>query len=381
MKDAPERPVTMAQVADLAGVSVPTVSRVINSSAPVAEETRRAVVRAIETLGYHPNLMARGLSRGRSDTVLVILPHITEPSVAMRLSALIDVLRKSPYELHLVDLERPPEQRIRRIGEIVLRNRPAGVVIISLPLDDVDHRHIHNADVPVVLIDSTSTDFPSDSVDDIAGGELATNHLIGLGHTEIAFIGDQEETAIGVPASANRRLGYQRAMKFADLPVPSGYKGTAPHGMDTARRVARDMLRLSQPPTAIFAASDVQALGVLAAAREVGLDVPRQLSVIGFDDIQAASLTGLTTIRQPLEASGRRAGLQLLQMLGHRVREKKPEFPELEVVVRSTTGPVSSNTAQEPLSAVSLEKADMVTKVSSSPGSAARQARLIPRRK
>jgi len=101
----------MAQVAEDAGVSIPTVSRVINASAPVAVQTRQTVLSSIERLGYHPNPMARGLSRGHSDTVLTILPHISEPSVAMRLSGLIGVLRNSPYEIHLVDVELPREAR------------------------------------------------------------------------------------------------------------------------------------------------------------------------------------------------------------------------------------------------------------------------------
>jgi LacI family transcriptional regulator len=335
----------MAQVAVAAGVSIPTVSRVINGSAPVADETRKAVLHSIELLGYHPNPMARGLSRGHSDTVLVILPHITEPSTTLRLSGLIGVLRNSPYELHVVDLERPVADRLRPIGEIVLQNRPAGVVIISLPPDDEDHRRFRDARVPIVLVDSPSPEIPSDSVDDVAGGEMATRHLITLGHTRIGFIGDREETAIGVPASANRRHGYERAMSSARLSVRPEYVRTAPHGTETAEELADQMLALEEPPSAIFAASDVQAFGVLAAARGVGVRVPNELSVIGFDDIDAASMMGLTTIRQPLEVSGCRAGMQLLDLLGHPAEGELPEFPSLELVPRDTTAPAASTDA------------------------------------
>lgn len=369
MEVSAARPVTMAQVAADAGVSIPTVSRTLNESAPVANKTREAVLRSVERLGYHPNAMARGLSRGHSDTILVIVPHITEPSVAVRLSGLIGVLRDSPYELHLVDLERPAEERVRPIGAIVLQNRPAGVVIISLPPDADDCQCFRDVGVPVVVIDASSPELPSDGIDDVAGGELAARHLIRLGHTRVAFVGDQEETAIGIPASADRRRGYERAMREAGLPLRSRYVGTAPHGTDTARAVSEGMLELAEPPTAIFAASDVQAFGVLAAARDRGFRVPEDLSVIGFDDIDAASLTGLTTVRQPLAVSGRRAGMQLLKLLGHPTVGVLPEFPPLEVVVRNTTAALPS-TAQEPLSAVSPEVADTETKVSSLLGSA-----------
>ncbi len=364
------RRITMAHVAHNAGVSIPTVSRVINGSAPVAEETRDSVLQSIKDLGYHPNPLARGLSRGHSDSVLVILPHIAEPSASMRLSGLIGALRKSPYELHLVDLERPVTERLRQIGQIVLQNRPAGVIVISLPPDEEDHKSFRNANVPVVLVDCHSDEFPADAVDDVAGGQMATQHLIELGHTRIAFIGDQEETAIGIPASADRRRGFEKAMGAASLEIRPGYLRTAPHGIETAAVLATELLGENEPPTAVFAASDVQALGVLQAARAVGVRVPEDLSLIGYDDIHAASLTGLTTVRQPLEVSGRRAGIRLLDMLGHRMEEEMPELPELEIVIRNSTAPLSRTTSQEPLSSPSIEAGDMATKVSSSPGSA-----------
>lgn len=364
------RRVTMAHVAHDAGVSIPTVSRVINDSAPVAGETRDAVLRAIRDLGYHPNPLARGLSRGHSDSVLVILPHIAEPSASMRLSGLIGVLRNSPYELHLVDLERPVTERLRQIGQIVLQNRPAGVIVISLPLDEADRRSFRNAGIPVVLVDCPSDELPADSVDDETGGDMATRHLIELGHTRIGFIGDREETAIGVPASADRRHGFEKAMAAANLPIRPQYVRTAPHGAETAAVLAADLLALDEPPTALFAASDVQAFGVLRAAREAGVRVPDDLSVIGFDDIDAASLADLTTVRQPLEASGRRSGLRLLQMLGHSPEDEVPELPPLRIVFRNSTAPPSGTTAKEPLSSASIEAGDMATKVSSWLGSA-----------
>jgi DNA-binding LacI/PurR family transcriptional regulator len=380
VEDASWRPATMAQVAADAGVSIPTVSRVINASAPVAIQTRQTVLNSIERLRYHPNPMARGLSRGHSDIVLVVLPHVTEPSIAMRLSGLINVLRSSPYEIHLVDVEQPPDKRIRSIGEIVLQNRPAGVIIISMPPDESDFQAFSAAGVPTVLVDTPPSGVPSDTVDDIAGGELATQHLIALGHTKIAFLGDQEETAIGVPASANRRRGYERALAKAGLELRSEYVRTGPHGLETATALAAELMGLADPPTAIFAFSDVQALGVMAAARSLDVRIPDRLSVIGFDDIDAAALTGLTTVRQPLEISGRRAALRLLKMLGHSTQEAMPGFPALEVVVRNTTGPAIS-TSQEPLSVVSSETVDMATKVAKVLTPAARQVQQVPRRK
>jgi len=379
VQDQDWRPATMAEVALDAGVSIPTVSRVINASGPVAKQTREAVLGSIERLGYHPNRLARGLSRGRSDTVLVILPHITEPSVTARLSGLIGVLNNTQYELHIVDVEHPISERLRSLGEIIRQNRPAGAIIISLRPDETDLRSFRESGIPVVFVDVPSEDFLSDTVDDVAGGELATTHLIELGHTAIGFVGDDEDTAIGAPASADRRYGYQNALTSVGLEIRPELIATALHGTDPARVASEEMLTLNRRPTAIFAASDVQAFGVLAAARNLGIAVPGELSVIGFDDISLAEFIGLTTVRQPLKLSGERAGLRLMAALGHGTHDTIPASPGLDVVVRHTTAaPGSHPTRSLPFPE---EGNGMVTKVSDVPDRASRPVRPIPRRK
>lgn len=374
MCNASGRPVTIAEVALDAGVSIPTVSRVINDSAAVAADTRRTVIDSIERLGYHPNPMARGLSLGRSDTVLVILPHLTEPSVTMRLVGLIGVLRRTKYELHLVDLEQPPEERTHSLGDIVAMNRPAGVVIISLDPDEKDRRRFRDGGAPVVLVDVVSDDLPADSIDDVKGGAMATRHLLSLGHRRIAFVGDHEPTAIGVPASANRRRGYEAALRSAGVAIVPEYIRMAPHGQTTAEALGDELMGLDPRPTAVFAASDIQAFGIMAAARRAGLQIPGDLSVVGFDDIFVAGLVGLTTVRQPLEVFGRRAGLRLLELLGHPIEEPIPELPPLEMIVRETTAPVTPATATRSSSAASSEEAGAVNQVSNMLGVAARQS-------
>ncbi len=292
---------------------------------------------SIERLGYHPNPMARGLSRGLSDVVLVILPNITQPSVNLRLAGLISVLRETPYELTLVDLEHPDSERKRHLADIVARHHAAATVIISLPPSTADTLQLLRQAAPVVLVDVRSDAFPGDGIDDIAGGMIATRHLLGLGHRRIGFVGDAEDRFIGNPASANRRHGYEQVLFDAGIDIRPDDIALAPHGMDTAKAAALDLLDRSDRPTAVFAASDVQAFGVMDAARSLGLDVPGDVSVVGFDDIVTARLVGLTTVRQHLEVSGVRAGLRLLELLGQPLPFEMPEFPELELVTRSTT--------------------------------------------
>ena len=344
MEDPSGRPVTIAEVARDAGVSIPTVSRVLNGSAPVADLTKQRVVESIARLGFHPNPMARGLSRGLSDVVLVVLPNISQPSVNLRLSGLISVLRDTPYELNLVDLEHPESERKRDLADIVARHHAAGTVIISLPPSDSETERLSKQLSPIVMIDVTSRAFPSDGIDDVAGGMLATRHLLGLGHRRIGFVGDAEDTFIGTPASADRRRGYEQVLFDAGIEAREDDVALAPHGLDTAKDVATPLLDRPDRPTAVFAASDMQAFGVFEAARSLGLRVPDDVSVVGFDDIVAARLVGLTTVRQHLEVSGVRAGLRLLDMLGHPLPILMPEFPPLELVARGTTGPAAGTT-------------------------------------
>jgi DNA-binding LacI/PurR family transcriptional regulator len=201
------------------------------------------------------------------------------------------------------------------------------------------------AGVPCVLIDAEHSSFPSIAVDDVAGGEMATRHLVELGHRRVALIGDPPPE-FRFEWSRDRTHGYERALASARIEVRSEYvrEGTRlPH---VARAVAAELLSLPERPTAIFAASDTQAIGVLEAARALGIDVPRELSVVGFDDVEVAAYVGLTTVRQPLLESGRRGANLLLDALTQR-RQVRPlrELLPLELVVRGTTGPAPSPAA------------------------------------
>src|SRR5262249_31112871 len=187
-------------------------------------------------------------------------------------------------------------------------------------------------------IDAVHPRFPSITVDNVAGGEMATRHLLALGHRRIALIGDPPPE-FRFEWSRDRTRGYERALAVAGIELRSDYvrEGTrVPH---VARAVAAELLSLPERPTAIFAASDTQALGALEAARALGIQVPGELSVIGFDDIEVAAYVGLTTVRQPLLESGRRGARLLLDELARRAVAPLRELLPLELVVRSTTGP------------------------------------------
>ena len=326
---------TIARVAQEAGVGVGTVSRVINGSASVSEATRQRVLDVVAELGYEPNATARALSTGRTRSVGVIAPFFTRPSVIERLRGVAPLLANSGYQLVLFDVERP-EQRTDVFRSVI--GRVDGLLSISLAPDKAELRRLAAAGIPVVLVDQAHDSIPSVTVDDVEGGRLATQHLLELGHRWIAFAGDTVDGVHGDSASSRRCLGYQRALDEAGLPVRPDLVKLRPHGREAAG-IACDLIALASPPTAVFAASDLQALAMLDALEALGKRVPNDLSVVGFDDVELARYAGLTTVAQPLEDSGTRGAELLLSALeGDDVLQARQQL-SLELVVRGTTAP------------------------------------------
>jgi DNA-binding LacI/PurR family transcriptional regulator len=325
---------TITQVARKAGVGVATVSRVLNGSPAVREETRVRVLDAIAELGYAPNPAARALSTGRTLSVGVVAPVFTRPSVMARLRGVSHVLAGAGYRLVLFDVERPGQdwESFRRL--------PAGLdglLSISLCPPEAELARFEAAGMPVVLVDHPDQRLPGVYTDDVEGGRLATEHLLALGHRRIAFLGDFEHNYHGFTSSAMRRSGYERALAAAGCDVDPELVRRAAHGREQAAALMRELLGSQRPPTAVFAASDTQAMGVLEAAEELGVAVPGDLSVVGYDDIELARYAGLTTVAQPLEESGAR-GAELLLAALEGAAAGATQLP-LELVVRSTTGP------------------------------------------
>jgi LacI family transcriptional regulator len=209
------------------------------------------------------------------------------------------------------------------------------VIVISLPLSVTEVRALQRDDLPTVVVDVVQALLPHVAIDDVAGGALAARHLLDAGHRRVAFIGDVKDETFGFSSSERRLRGFRSVLREAGIALPNGYVKRGPFGRESARRLTRQLLGLRHRPTAVFAASDVQAFGVLDAAARCGLAVPEDLSVIGFDDIELAAAIGLTTVRQPLRESGRLGARLLLSELdaGDTVRTT---LPELRVVVRRT---------------------------------------------
>lgn len=343
MEPLPAPHSTIADVAARAGVGLATVSRVLNGHTNVRPATRERVQAAIDALNYRPSPLARNLSLRRTHVIGVVVPFFTSPSAVERVRGVAAALARSPYDLMLFDIE--SEERREHAFQLFDRgDRSDGLLIVSLIPPDDEVERLRSARLPVVLVDAPHPAFPSIVADDVVGGELATTHLIELGHRRIGFVGDKSPDPFRFASSRDRTRGYERALAHARIELRPEYvrEGTQSHHV--ARSTAIDLLRLPERPTAVFAASDIQALGVLDAARILGIRVPEELSVVGFDDIDIAAYVGLTTVRQPLFESGRRGGELLLQMLagaGQQLGERHAEQLPLELVIRSTTGPAA----------------------------------------
>jgi LacI family transcriptional regulator len=335
-----QRRATIADVAAASGVGVGTVSRVINSAANVRETTRVSVQKVIDQLGYRPSHLAASLSRGTARTTAIVVPHLTRPSVVMRLAGALAVLDEQGYDTVVCNVD-TPQQRDHHLAALIKRHRADGVIVVSLRLSRQQLGSFQRTGVPLVTVGVLAPGVPQTVTDDVTGGRLATEHLLSLGHRRIGFVGDtarrMSATNLGLSASQYRLTGYRQALAAAGVGYDPALVRRGPYGAVNAEALAAELLALPDRPSAIFATSDTQAMGVLTAADRCGLPVPGELSVIGFDDIESAALLGLSTVRQPLERSGAEGARRLCALLrGERVRPLRQQLA-LEVVLRSST--------------------------------------------
>ena len=327
---------TMAEVAKHAGVGIGTVSRVLSGSVQVSESTRRKVRAAADELGYERTRKWASEQGKRGRLVGVLVPFFDEQSAFQRLRGIVARLAPHGCSVVLQNVESPAQARAKLL-ELPRSLVLDGLIIVTLPLVDDEGERLVNARFPTVLVDASYPGLPSVCIDDRAGGTMATKHLISLGHRRIAFVSEPPHNAFGFVAGARREEGFRAAMAEAGLSVPISYIRYGAFLHSAAREMATELLSLADPPTAIVAASDVQAVGCLEAASRLGIRVPEELSVVGYDDIDLAALMGLSTVRQPLVYSGERGADLVLEALSMRNRQPQTEKLELELVVRTTT--------------------------------------------
>lgn len=313
----------------------------LNDSPAVRPGTREKVLAVMEELDYVPNLTARRLSLGRTLTIGIALPFLTLPSFVERLRGVQFTLADSEYDLALFSAEVP--QKIEGcLRNLLGQARVDGAIIVSFQLNENQIERLRQSKIPVVLIDAQHPEMNVVYVDDVAGGRTATQHLIDLGHCQIAYLSDYLENPFNFVSMKHRYCGYRQALEEAGIEFKKDYQQEGALGGREAYQKAVKLLTLPKRPTAIFAASDTHAIGVLKAAHDLGIKVPEELSVIGYDDIRDAEYLNLTTIRQHLFEIGVEGANMLLNTLkAPNGLPRKLQLPTELVVRGSTARPVN----------------------------------------
>jgi len=327
--------VTLGMVAQAAGVSPSTVSRILNGTAAVNDVKRAAVEEAVKRLGYVPNPVARGLAGGRTLSVGVVTHAIDSPFYGVALRGIEEALDRAGYSALFVSGQWNAAEEARAI-EVLRSRRVDGIIVLTGRLGDAALRQIAKA-LPVVVTGRAikAPNLVALDFDNFEGARLATHHLLALGHRRIAFItGDA-----GHPDAVERHRGYRASIDAAglafqpELVVPGLF--TEESGLVGVSR----LLDSRQPFSAIFAANDQMAYGACLGLHRRGIQVPREVSVVGFDDLPTSRywVPPLTTVHHPAHEIGRLAAVAMLQLL----RGEKPtaEVPAPRVVVRESSGP------------------------------------------
>ena len=329
-------PVTIGDVATRAGVGRGTVSRVLNNKPNVDPETRAKVQAVIDEMDFVPSAAARRLSTGRTMSVGVVVPFLTRPSVVERLRGIELSLVQLGLDMITMNVE-SAERRDAVLRTIARPERIDGLILMSIAPHEEELARIQATLLPLVLLDAHHRSVPRVVMDDVDGGRIAAKHLLDLGHRSLGFVGDVPRPGFGFASSRQRLRGVEDALRDEGLAIRSDHLGLAEHSRQNARHSAEAILARPDRPTAIVCASDTEAIGVLEAAASLGLDVPGDVSVIGYDDVEAADFVGLTTVRQPLSESGERAVARLAALIEGNHEGPLREVMPVSLVVRRTT--------------------------------------------
>ena len=339
------RRVTINDVARAAGVSVATVSKVINSRYGVAADTMERVQQVIDDLGYESSLVARTL-RSRETGVIGILVADFEPFSTELLKGAARAVRDSGYELVAYSAggtgrEQPGWERryLNRLSGTLID----GAVLVTPTVVDVGYG------TPVVAVDPHTghPDMPTVLSDNLHGAVLATEHLLRLGHTRIGFLAGRPD----LESAALRERGYREALERAGLPVLEDLIRAGDFETESAARAAKQLLDLQPRPTAIFAANDLSAIRTIEVADTFGLRVPEDLSVVGFDNVPESALAQppLTTIEQHIQGMGFNAVQMLVRLIAGGLLDPVHLTLPTSLVVRSSCGPASAGSGPSQL--------------------------------
>ncbi len=333
---------TIYDVASEAGVAISTVSRVLNGSDEVSDATRERVQAAIEKLHFQPQRTARKLAQQSTTSVAVALPSATSLFFVEILKGVKDVLRDLDMDLLLCNLG--SAQPYPTLQRFLNRGAVDGLLLVSLPIDDMLSGQLLGMQAPVVLLGSRYAGLDAYWWDDEAGARLATEYLIESGHERIGLVTAHAWSSNSAPRLSGYRSALDAAgIRFDPSLVVSGQ--TVKHAgfsEEAGAEAMEKLMTLDNPPTAIFASSDVQAYGAWSYARDNSIRIPREVSIVGYDDLKLSRFLDLTTMSQGMHEAGKMATSRLLERLRQSNTERVDVELPLELVVRGSSGPAPS---------------------------------------
>ena len=340
---------TIHDVAQAAGVSTATVSRALRGLPRVHDETRARVLSVAAELNYVASPTASGLASGRTDVVGVVVPFVTRWYFANLIHGVERSLHKQGYHVLLYDVGGVGANRSLVLDHRLLWKRVDAVLVLSIALEPAEVATLEALRLPVVTIGVEAASWDCVRVDDRATAVTATEHLLGLGHRRIAYVGGNPARDVHVSTPKDRQSGYEQALAAAGIDVDPALMVASDWTVRGGIAAMETLLERSSgagPPTAIFAASDEMAIGALHVARREGLDVPGDLSIIGIDDHEMSFTHDLTTVRQPVQEQGRLAGGLLLEALAAHDGTSPPRGRR--IVTTATSLVVRGSTAAPP---------------------------------
>jgi LacI family transcriptional regulator len=317
-------------------VSISTVSRFLNSPEKVNAETARRIKLSMDQLDYFPHGNAGKHVHRSIRRVSVLTPFFPAPSFVQRMQGMTGVFREAHCEMVICTVD-SPEQLSEYMHSISFLRRFDGLIIMSMHVGDEDSCRLVESGLHVVVIESVNPRFTCVETDNVLGGRLAAQCFLEKGYLPCAFIGEQTSLPYSLQPSGTRLAGFREALAAAGHPLAPHLIRTGKVSVDDACRMAGELLDLPAPPRAIFAMSDLQAIGVLKAARQRGVAVPGTLAVLGFDDIEAAGFMDLSTVSQSLEESGRVAAQLIIEDIREPGRPRQRVHLDVRVVERDTT--------------------------------------------
>ena len=331
-------PVTLKELAVRAKVHPSTISRVANNDPGlrIATATRSRIEALLRETGYQPNGIARGLKLRQTNVLAVVIPDVTNPFFAALFRGVEDAAAPRGFNVLLCNTDGSPERQRSHLQSLQAR-RVDGVILASSFLKDPGVRDLRRQQVPYVLVNrfSDEGEDPFVGADDLVGGQLATGHLIELGHRRIGHLAGRSTVSTGVL----RRRGYLAAHQLAGLPADPQLIVEAGYTEEGGALAARRLLSLQDPPTALFAVTDLAAVGAAGVAQRLGLRIPEDVAIVGYNDIPLASRVspGLTTMHVPIHEFGSVAVSLLLEQIENDEPTRRRVLFTPELMVRDST--------------------------------------------